>query len=120
MHNKWSSCLCSGKWKLAIKDSLELVEVLTKPFTLGKPNGNRKNSYIKFTLKIMVHKFYHNWLATVQQCATAHSTQLYKLLESGNGTKISDEKWHSAKTRYLKRKNDKRVLYVKGTRIMNA
>ena len=25
----------------------------------------------------------------------------YKLLESGNGTKIADEKWHSVKVKYI-------------------
>ena len=30
--------------------------------------------------------------------------RLYKLPESVNGTKISDEKWHAAKTKYLKKK----------------
>ena len=30
--------------------------------------------------------------------------QPYKLHESGNGTKISDEKWCSAKTKYLENK----------------
>ena len=29
---------------------------------------------------------------------------LYKLLESGNGTKISDEKQHSVKSKYVKNK----------------
>ena len=31
--------------------------------------------------------------------------RLYKLLESGNGTKISDEKWRLVKSKYLENKN---------------
>ena len=31
-------------------------------------------------------------------------SQLHKSLESGNGAKISDEKWHSVKSKYLKQK----------------
>ena len=41
-------------------------------------------------------------------------TRLYKLQKSGNGTKISDEKWRSAKTKYLE------MGTVKCTGIMNA
>ena len=36
--------------------------------------------------------------------------RLYSSFKSGNGTKISDKKWRSAKTKYLKNKKDKRVL----------
>ena len=35
---------------------------------------------------------------------THYQSQLYKLLESGNGAKISDAKWCSAKTKYLDNK----------------
>ena len=35
---------------------------------------------------------------------------MYKLLESGNGTKISDRKRSSAKTKISRTKDDKRVL----------
>ena len=33
-----------------------------------------------------------------------NTARLYKLHESGNGTKISVEKWRSAKTKYLESK----------------
>ena len=45
--------------------------------------------------------------------------RLYKLCKSGNGTKISDEKWRSAKTKHLKNKKSQKGT-VKSTRGMNA
>ena len=41
---------------------------------------------------------------------SVYTSRLYKSLESGNGTKISDEKWRLVKPKYLRTKNDKKVL----------
>ena len=46
-------------------------------------------------------------------------TRLYKLVESGNRTKISDEKWRSVKSKYLENEKWQKGI-VKSTRIMNA
>ena len=47
------------------------------------------------------------------------TSRLYKSLESGNGTKISDEKWRLVKLRYLENKKWWKGT-VKNTRIMNT
>ena len=47
------------------------------------------------------------------------TSRLYKSLESGNGTKISDEKWRLVKLKYLENKKWWKGA-VKSTRIMNA
>ena len=46
------------------------------------------------------------WLIEKPRAATFHTfiARLYKTPESGNGTKMSDEKWRSANSRYLENK----------------
>ena len=74
----------------------------------------------KFWIKLIIinkinFHFFGIFFGTKNMCGK----QLYKSLKSGNGTKISDEKWCLIKPRYLENKNWQKGT-VKSTRTMSA
>ena len=65
LHNEFSATainlIVSGKWKLATKTIL-CLSFNKNIYFVGRCNRNNKSRCAKFTLKIVVHKFYPIWL----------------------------------------------------------
>ena len=88
--------------KSIYKWTADFIKKILRPFRLSVLEVPRKlflqmQILVGINLVTEKHNSTKNWLQFIYQ-------QLYKLHKSENGTKISDEKWHSAKTKYLENK----------------
>ena len=96
---------------LGHKSFLKSIYKWTADFIKNFLRPFRLSVYIRSSKKIIFtnansgqNKLSH-WKTQQQKKLTPiYISQLYKLHKSENGTKISDEKWHSAKTKYLENK----------------